>query len=111
MPTTADVTNWLGDLAGRASADALAAHLDAATTMVRSYTRGAGFDDTTGEPNDELAAVIVSLAARSVLNPTAVRSAGFDATGEYSEQRMHAFPGGFTLLETVVLNRYRLRTA
>ncbi|WP_422745188.1 hypothetical protein ACN27E_23615 [Mycobacterium sp. WMMD1722] len=74
------------------------------TTMAKAYTRGRGFDG--GEPNDELAAVITTAAARLVTNggQLAVRHKVDDVEKEYRS----AFTG-WTLAEQIVLNRYRVR--
>lgn len=68
------------------------------TVMVKAYTRGRGFEGNI--PNDELAAVITTAAARLVANPEQLST----DIGSVS------FRGGFngwTLAETFVLNRYR----
>ncbi|OBB71222.1 hypothetical protein [Mycobacterium sp. 852014-52144_SCH5372336] len=75
------------------------------TAMAKAYTRGRGFD-AAGEPNDEVAAVITTAAARLVANgrQLAVRDKVDDVEQEYR--------GGFngwTLAEQIVLNRYRVR--
>ncbi|TXI54306.1 hypothetical protein [Mycolicibacter arupensis] len=82
--------------------------LDAAvpivTVMCRAYVRGNGFNN--GQPNDELAAVITTAAARLAANPSGFPN---DKTaGEFSQSLRGAF-GGWTLAEQFVLNRYRVR--
>lgn len=72
--------------------------------MARAYTRGGGFAQT-GEPAEDVAAVITTATARLVSNP-----------GQLDEQRVGPFSirGGFTgwsLAETFVLTRYRKRAA
>lgn len=68
------------------------------TVMVRSYTRGNGFED--GTPNEELAAVITTASARLVANPEQLDTTiGGVRTGT-------GFTS-FSLAETFVLNRYR----
>lgn len=94
-----DVANHLGtpiDLTNAAAA------LESAAAMVRAYTRGRGFiaDD---EPNTEVAAVIVSVAARMVTNPTGLQQT--NTTGQFTETI--AGWQGLTLLERLVLDRYR----
>lgn len=79
-------------------------HLPLVTTFARAYTRGKGFD-ATGEPNAELAAVIVTATARLVTNPTADRR---EQLGEYGRTPHEA---GWSLPELDVLHRYRKRTA
>lgn len=70
------------------------------TAMVRAYTRNRGFDGT--EPNAELAAVITTASARMVANPEQIPSkvGSVEIRGGFQ---------GFTLAETFVLNRYRVR--
>jgi hypothetical protein len=74
------------------------------TTMAKAYTRGRGFDGNT--PNDELAAVITTAAARLAANgrQLAVRNKVDDVEREY-----RSFFSGWTLAEQFVLNRYRVR--
>ena len=74
------------------------------TTMAKAYTRGRGFDD--GEPNDELAAVITTAAARLAANGSQglwrkrVDDVEYDWRSSFT---------GWTLAEQAVLNRYRKR--
>ncbi len=103
-PTGFDVAGFLGrgddlDLVGLAFE-----HLPVVTTFARAYTRGQGFD-ATGEPNAELAAVIVTATARLVTNPTSERR---EQLGEYGRTPHEA---GWSLPELDVLHRYRKRTA
>lgn len=74
------------------------------TTMARAYTRGQGFDGD--EPNDEIAAVIVTAAARLVANPKQIGTSS--TAGPFSEDVRGGFTG-WTLAELFVLNRYRKR--
>src|SRR5690625_2829138 len=78
-------------------------HAEIITAMVRAYTRGGGFAES-GEPNDELEAVIVTATARLVANPEQVP---YDAGSISIRGGFH----GFNLAETMVLNRYRRRAA
>jgi len=103
-PTGFDVAAFLGrggdsDLVGLAFE-----HLPLVTTFARAYTRGKGFD-ATGEPNAELAAVIVTATARLVTNPTSERR---EQLGDYG-RTPHV--DGWSLPELDVLHRYRKRTA
>lgn len=100
-PTVADLEAFLG------TQDALEpgkaqAHLDGVRAMVAAYTRDAGFSD--GEPNEALAAVIVSAAARTLGNPQGLRS---EQHGPFSVQ--YGTFAGWTLPELAVLHRYRVR--
>ncbi len=78
-------------------------HVLIITAMVRAYTRDNGFD-LAGEPNADVAAVITTASSRLVANPEQLAY----NVGE------PGFRGGFTgwsLAETFVLNRYRVRAA
>lgn len=70
------------------------------TAMVRAYTRGNGF--ASGQPNVELAAVVTTAAARLVANPEQLAS-------DVGNVSMRGGFQGWSLAETVVLNRYRVR--
>jgi hypothetical protein len=77
-------------------------HVDLVTAFVRAYTRGRGFE--VGEPDEDLAAVIVTATARLVSNPT---HAQHEQIGDYGHR-----PGtleGWTLPELAVLHLYRKR--
>lgn len=74
------------------------------TTMARAYTRGRGFVDN--EPNDEIAAVITTAAARLAGNGEQLASRKVDDV-EYEHSLRGSF--GWTLAEQIVLNRYRVR--
>lgn len=79
-------------------------HLPLVASFVRAYTRGNGF--TGQQATDELCAVIVTATARLVNNPTGDT---LQTAGPFTVR-----PGvfnGFTLLEQLVLNRYRTRAA
>lgn len=80
------------------------AHLNTVTAMVKAYTRGQGFIGDV--PAADLAAVIVTCAARMLGNPQLSEMTAID---DYTER-----PGrfiGWTLPELAVLNGYRRRTA
>lgn len=78
-------------------------HLNMATSMVKAYVRGNGFD-TSGKPEPDLAAVIVSCTARLLENPQHTRQ---EAAGPFS--RTPGTFNGWTLPELAVLHRYRKR--
>ena len=92
---------------GRGSDDTLVAlaeeHVAILTAMARAYTRDRGFA-TTGEPLDDVAAVIITATARLLANPGQIgNTAGpFTVAGGFT---------GWSLAETFVLNRYRKRSA
>jgi hypothetical protein len=73
--------------------------------MARAYTRGRGFDDD-GDPNEDVAAVIYTAAARFISNPKQT-SMSVTAGPYVLDQR--SFFTGWTLAELFVLNRYRKR--
>jgi hypothetical protein len=92
-------------------------HIEIVRDMVRAYTRDQGFvwtDSTQNsypktwvlEPNSELAAVIVMATARSVINPEQRRREGL---GSYYVAPQPFV--GFTMAETMTLNRYRKTAA
>lgn len=101
MVTGQDVANFLGQ-SGSAVVALAGEHVAVVTAMARAYTRDRGFDPITGEPFEDVAAVITTATARLVANPEQIAH----ATGPFS------YGGGFTgwsLAETFVLNRYRKR--
>lgn len=105
-PLATDVLTWLGITPGGPGEDhaQIEAHLSTATAMVKAYTRDGGFDPDTGEPADDVAAVIVSCAARSYRNPSVDRAM---TAGPF--QTSPGTFGGWTLPELAVLHRYRVR--
>lgn len=81
-----------------------AAVLQVVTAMASAYTRGAGF--TNGVPNAEIRAVILAASARLLSNP---RGLLMDETeGPAAVSYRSAFTG-WTVAESFVLNRYRVR--
>lgn len=105
LPTGADLLAFVGeeDEGVTAMADTHVLHV---TRIARRYTRGVGFHDVLDICTDDLAAVIVSAASRSMNNPT---NATRVELGGYSEV-LPQFQG-WTLAELDVLNYYRRRTA
>lgn len=100
-PTAQDVRDFLGRGADELPDSLAQAHLDTITSLARGYTRGNGFDYG-GVPADDLIAVILTATARMLANPDQLP---YDA-GSVSIRG--AFTG-WTLAETIVLNRYRKR--
>ena len=96
------VTRVAAFTGGTWSTGATTEHVEAATSYVKAYVRDVGFWH--GWPNDELASVIVSVAARSLANPTGVWQT---TTGPFSVS--YSRTEGFTLAERAVLDRYRVR--
>ena len=80
--------------------------VDTITAMARAYTRGRGFTDGGGEPNEEIAAVILTASARLASNAQQV--SGSRTVGPFTED-CRSFFNGWTLVEQAVLNRYRVR--
>lgn len=74
-------------------------HVQIITEMARAYTRDGGFD-IAGDPNENVAAVIVTATARLLSNPGQLRG----SIG--GVQTLDGFTG-WSLAETFVLNRYR----
>lgn len=97
MPTADDLAAYSGRTV---SATQAAAVIGVVKAMVSAHTRGVGFAD--GEPNDELAAVILSASTRLLMNTPGVQQ---EAMGALQVRYGDAF--GFTLPELTVLNRYR----
>lgn len=76
------------------------------TTLARAYTRGRGFGDD-GEPNDEVAAVITTAAARLAANGSQLSHA-VGAGGQVTLDVRQGFIG-WSAAELATLNRYRTR--
>lgn len=75
----------------------------AVTLMARAYTRGEGFDDDT--PNDEIAGVILTAAARLARNPGQLSTS--ETMGPFTFDVRGGFQG-FNLAERATLDRYRV---
>lgn len=80
-------------------------HLPIVTAMVERYVRRRGFD-VNGEPDDAIAAVIVSSTARLVVNPAHTE---YQASGPF-QIREGRF-SGWTLPELAILHSYRRRAS
>ncbi|GFG94277.1 hypothetical protein [Mycobacterium timonense] len=103
MPTIGELCTFLdtqltGDVGHVQSVMAVIA------SMVSAYTRGAGFDD--GNPNDELASVILLATARLLKNISQLPMR--EQYGAIVVDYRAGFQG-FTLAERSVLNRYRVQ--
>jgi hypothetical protein len=107
LPTATDLLAFLGWEPDAQITVQAEAHLKAVTAQVRGYTRGVGFGEAgSGFADEDVCAVVVSAAARSLSNPTQDRRA---EAGSFNSA-----PGSlasFSLLETLVLDGYRRRAA
>lgn len=103
-PTAKDVAAFLGtENPGEGWTTKVETTIGIVEQMVRSYVRGNGFSEL-GEPNDALAAVIVTATARLMGNPQGVRT---QTSGPF--QVTHGQFDGFTLAEIGILHQYRRR--
>lgn len=103
-PLPEDVASFLGRGDDSTVVALAGQHLPVVTEMVKGYVRGRGFDETSGFPSEDLAAVIISSCARLVSNP---EHATYQQLGTFSI-RQGTF-AGWTLPELAVLHRYRKR--
>jgi len=103
-PTVADLTALLYGASGQTvDSEQGAQVLAAVTQMASAYTRGQGFSD--GIPNADISAVILTASARLLAHPRQL------AVDETVGPDSASFRGGFTgwsVLETIVLQRYRV---
>ncbi len=74
------------------------------TALAKGYTRGRGFTGAT--PTQDIAAVIVTAAARLAANTGQLPVD--ETAGPFSRSLRAAFQG-WTLAEQIILNRYRVR--
>lgn len=102
-PTGQDVADYLGRGDDTALVSLAGAHVGIITSLVLGYTRGRGFSDT-GEPAEDLAAVITTATGRLVANPEQSR---------YGVGSVQVYSGftGWSLPELFILNRYRKRAS
>lgn len=101
--TAQQVADYLGRGDDPALVALAAQHVAIVSAFVSAYTRGRGF--LAGVPADDLAGVILTVTARSVVNPEQVIR---EQSADYSVTPAVA---GFSLPELFVLNGYRRRTA
>lgn len=106
-PLVASVLAFLGIPESSELVRLAAQHVRVVTSFVRGYTRGRGFYFAgDGPPFDDVADVIVSAAARYVVNPQQLtRQALGNQVASYASLE------GFTLAEKAVLHNYRRRAA
>lgn len=76
------------------------------TQLASAYTRGVGF--TSGVPNADIAAVVLAAAARLYAHP---RQLAVDETVGPDSASFRGGFNGWTVLEKIVLDRYRVTAA
>ena len=107
--TAQDVAAWVGRPGDPQTLQQAAAVLPTVVEAIRGYTRGEGFESGVMKDffSPDLAIVVKSVCARIMANPSGLRIS--DTTGPFS----HDVAGwnGFTLMEQVALNRWRVRAA
>lgn len=103
-PTGTDVAAFIGKPGDQKTITTADAQLPVVHAFVYGYTRGKGFTND-GTPRPDLRHVIVSSAARLVVNPEQTKRL---QVGDYSETP--AVLNGFTLPELAILNNYRRRS-
>lgn len=104
MVTGQDVAAFLGQGDNPELVALAEEHALIVTAMARAYNRDRGFDPLTGDPEDDVAAVITTATARLVANPEQLRY------GVGAVQFNEGFKG-WSLAELAVLNRYRKRAS
>lgn len=103
LPTGSDVLAYLGWAADSGVLAQADQHTANVVLVAKSYVRGRGFE-ITGQVADDIAAVIVSAAARSLSNPAQDR--------RIEAGSFNSAPGSFaswSLAEAAVLHEYRQR--
>lgn len=106
MVTGSDVAAFLGQSDDLELVTLAEQHVEIVTAMAKAYTRDKGFDGV-GLPFDDVAAVITTATARLVVNPEQNKREAL-ATGD---SVTYAGFQGWSLAETMVLNRYRKRAS
>lgn len=104
LPTGQTVLNYLGWPSDDALVVQATKHAQQAAVLAKSYVRGRGFGTgvDAGKCEEDLAAVIISSAARSLSNPSSAREI---EAGTFKEA-----PGsfyGWSLVELLVLQGHR----
>lgn len=104
-PQVSDLTELLyGDSGTVVDPEQGAQALATINQLASAYCRGVGF--TAGVPNADISAVILAAAARLLAHP---RQLAVDETvGPDSASFPRGGFAGFSLIETIVLNRYRV---
>jgi hypothetical protein len=106
-PQVSDLTELLYGASGQAvDSEQGAQVLATVTQLANAYTRGVGF--TAGTPNADISAVILTAAARLYAHP---RQLAVDETVGPDSASFRGGFNGWSVLETIVLNRYRVTAA
>jgi hypothetical protein len=106
-PSVFDLQDLLyGDSGQTVDTDRGQATLDTVTQLANAYTRGVGFIGAI--PNADISAVILQAAARLYAHP---RQLAVDETVGPDSASFRGGFSGWTVLETIVLNRYRITAA
>lgn len=100
-----DVASWAGRAGDAAYIARAQAALPMVVAMVESYTRGNGFSRDTNDVANDVAAVIASVCCRVLANPEQLQQ--IETRGPLTSQI--AGWQGFTLLERLTLDRYRVK--
>lgn len=103
MPTPAELSAFLGPTYGaNLDSDQAASVLQVVTSHARAHTRGVGFD-ADGNPNADIAACILSGAARLISHIRMVQT--YESFGP-AIASFGAAPFSWSLAETLTLDRY-----
>lgn len=99
------------ELAGRVAdvrggTDQASTVIDIVTSMAKAHTRGNGFSDA-GEPNSDIAAVIVTASVRLLAHPDQLPMS--QNMGAMSVEYPKGGFQGWNLIERSVLDRYRVK--
>jgi hypothetical protein len=104
--TVTDLFAFMGETFSGDDLARLTSVMSVVTAMVRSYTRGVGFD-AEGNPEDDLKAVTMSATARMLkLPPPGIQS---ENMGPFMVQYSSQVGFSWTVAEQYVLDRYRVR--
>ena len=104
LPTGAEVLAFLGWPSDSTLQQQADQHAEQVGVMVRTYVRGRGFSEDRTQAEEDLAAVIVSSAARSLNNPAQDR--------RIEAGSFNSAPGsfhGWSLAELAILHSHRRR--
>jgi hypothetical protein len=106
IPTVYDLAEFIArDLSGDEEAAQAQQVITIVTSLVKSYTRGNGFDSE-GSPAEDLRAVILTSSARLIFHQFQVPYAEVKGPESFSVREGWV---GWTLTELAALNRWRIR--